>query len=105
MNTALKLREDEHREQHANQLRNDNLVFFRHYLNGQQRLNEISESIRYASHIQQALFATEQSLKQVIPDSFHFAIPKEELTGDFTWATRCGNKVIVAVADCTGHGI
>ncbi len=89
----------------SQQLKNDNLVLFRHYMSGQQRLNEIAESIRYASHIQNALFATEESVKEIIPESFLFSMPKEELTGDFTWATRCGNKIIFAVADCTGHGI
>lgn len=83
----------------------DNTILFRHYLRGQQRLNEISESIRYARHIQKALFPDENHLTGIIEESFLFSIPKEELTGDFTWVTRAGNKVIVAVADCTGHGI
>jgi len=85
--------------------KSDNTILFRHYLSGQQRLNEISESIRYARHIQKALFPDEHHLTSIIEESFLFAIPKEELTGDFAWVTRIGNKVVVAVADCTGHGI
>lgn len=89
----------------AARYKSDNTLLFRHYLNGQNRLNEINESIRYARHIQQALFPDEHHLQNLLPDSFLFAMPKEELTGDFAWCTRSGNKVVVAVADCTGHGI
>lgn len=85
--------------------RSDNTLLFRHYLEGQKRLNKINESIRYAKHIQQALFPDENHLKNILPESFLFALPKEELTRDFTWFTRIGSKIIVAVADCTGHGI
>ena len=85
--------------------KSDNTLLFRHYIQGQTRLNEIQESIRYAQHIQKALFPGENNLKSILNESFLFAMPKEELTGDFAWVTRSGNKVIVAVADCTGHGI
>ncbi len=83
----------------------DNALLFRHYLDGQDRLNQISESIRYAQHIQSALFPAENHLKNIHRESFLFALPKEQLTGDFAWITRSGKKIIVAVADCTGHGI
>lgn len=105
MNKAVKMPGEELSFPDREMLRSDNIVLFKHYLHGQQRLNEIAESIRYASHIQSALFSNEASLKEIVPDSFLFSIPKEELTGDFTWATRCGNKIIIAVADCTGHGV
>jgi serine phosphatase RsbU (regulator of sigma subunit) len=105
MTSALKVVSRFYGQEIHDRLRSDNVVLLKHYLTGQQRLNEIAESIRYASHIQQALFASEYSLQTIVPESFLFSLPKEQLTGDFTWATRCGNKVIVAVADCTGHGI
>jgi serine phosphatase RsbU (regulator of sigma subunit) len=85
--------------------KNDNTLLFSHYIKGQHRLNEIQESIRYAQHIQKALFPDENNLKNIVSESFLFAMPKEDLTGDFAWVTRSGHKVIVAVADCTGHGI
>jgi len=85
--------------------KSDNTLLFRHYIQGQTRLNEIQESIRYAQHIQKALFPDENNLRNILSESFLFAIPKEDLTGDFAWVTRSGHKVIVAVADCTGHGI
>jgi serine phosphatase RsbU (regulator of sigma subunit) len=34
-----------------------------------------------------------------------FYRPKDIVSGDFYWATRIDNKAIVAVADCTGHGV
>lgn len=107
MNTALKDlgRAKIFRLPQEEKLRNDNLILFRHYLSGQKRLDEIAEGIRYASHIQSALFSNEATLREILSDSFMFSLPKDELNGDFVWTTRWGNKIIIAVADCTGHGI
>lgn len=107
MNTALKLTpQEENESRDTNDLvRKDNVLLFRHYIDGQHRLSEIEESIRYATNIQKALFIQEEGLRDIFPDSFYFTNAKEQLTGDFTWATRVGQKSIVAVADCTGHGI
>lgn len=107
MSIALKIsQEDEYTQPNETDLvRKDNVLLFQHYINGQHRLNEIEESIRYARNIQHALFIREEGLRELFPQSFYFTSAKEHLTGDFTWATRIGQKSIVAVADCTGHGI
>jgi len=34
-----------------------------------------------------------------------FMRPKNIVSGDFFWVTEKQNKIIVAVADCTGHGV
>jgi serine phosphatase RsbU (regulator of sigma subunit) len=107
MNTALKIIHDEENEK-TNQselVRKDNVLLFKHYIDGQHRLNEIEESIRYARNIQNALFIREDGFRDIFPESFYFTNAKEQLTGDFAWATRVGQKSIVVVADCTGHGI
>lgn len=65
---------------------------------------EMSDSIRYASTIQKAILPGEHSIRR-IADSFVFNSPKNILSGDFFWFTVRFNRVIIAVADCTGHGI
>lgn len=66
--------------------------------------SEMSDSIRYASTIQKAILPGEHSIRR-IADSFVFNSPKNILSGDFFWFTVRFNRVIIAVADCTGHGI
>jgi serine phosphatase RsbU (regulator of sigma subunit) len=105
MNEALKLDETDFRQVETQKIREDNILIFRHYIDGQNRLNEIAESIRYAKNIQSALFVREENFTDIFPNSFYFSCPKEELTGDFAWVTKVGSRTIIAVADCTGHGI
>lgn len=83
----------------------DNLLLARSYMAEQVRMNEIDESIRYARHLQSALFPSEANLINLNEDSFLISQPRDILNGDFCWTTRIGGKIILAVADCTGHGI
>jgi serine phosphatase RsbU (regulator of sigma subunit) len=66
---------------------------------------EITSSIRYASRIQNALLPPDEELNRLLPSYFILNKSKDIVSGDFTWATRKDDKVIIAVADCTGHGI
>lgn len=66
---------------------------------------ELTESIRYASYIQKALLPPDSLLNKVLPDYFIFYKPKDIVSGDFYWATKRKNDIIIAVADCTGHGV
>lgn len=69
------------------------------------RNKELHESIRYAVRIQEALMLKEKHLKRIIPESFILNLPKDHVSGDFYWFTKLNGKIIIAVADCTGHGI
>jgi serine phosphatase RsbU (regulator of sigma subunit) len=40
-----------------------------------------------------------------LPENFVFNLPKDILSGDFYWINKIGNKIVVAVMDCTGHGV
>lgn len=66
---------------------------------------EIHDSIRYASYIQKALLPAENALDRVMSDYFVINKPKDVVSGDFYWYTVKYNRVIIAVADCTGHGV
>lgn len=66
---------------------------------------EIKSSISYAKTIQQALFTSELFIGNIFKDYFIFYKPKDIVSGDFYWIKKIFNFSIVAVADCTGHGV
>lgn len=66
---------------------------------------ELQESIVYAKRIQEGMMLKEKHLFRLFPSSFILFQPKDLVSGDFYWFTKIANKIIVAVADCTGHGI
>ncbi len=66
---------------------------------------DILDSIRYAQRIQQAILPTDNVLEDVSFQTLIFYKPKDIVSGDFYWARKVGHKSIIAVADCTGHGV
>ncbi len=65
----------------------------------------IKENVKYASIIQQAIFNQERALKKVFYNYFILWKPRDDVSGDFYWIKQLNNKVIIAVGDCTGHGV
>ncbi|WP_375561877.1 SpoIIE family protein phosphatase [Bernardetia sp. OM2101] len=65
----------------------------------------IVSSINYAKRIQTALLPMEKRIKQEIPEHFIFYKPRDIVSGDFYWIEKVEDKIIIAVADCTGHGV
>ncbi|WP_041264148.1 SpoIIE family protein phosphatase [Bernardetia litoralis] len=65
----------------------------------------ITDSIRYAQTIQQAVLPIEEELKAYFEEHFVIFRPKDIVSGDFYWATETKDKLFVAVVDCTGHGV
>lgn len=70
----------------------------------QQRLN-ITDSIHYASRIQKALMLPSEELEKLLPAHFILNKPKDIVSGDYYWVSQKDNKLIITVADCTGHGV
>jgi CheY-like chemotaxis protein len=70
---------------------------------------EILDSIHYAKRLQEAILPPEKLVKQFLPDSFVLYKPKDIISGDFYWINTIDDgereKVLFAVADCTGHGV
>ncbi len=66
---------------------------------------KITQNILYAKKIQEALFTPMIQIKEWIPDHFIFNHPKDIVSGDFYWVAKRENKIFIAVADCTGHGV
>lgn len=66
---------------------------------------DITASIHYAKKIQDATLPPEKLLKESFPDSFIFYRPRDIVSGDFYWFRQFGDKLLISVADCTGHGV
>jgi serine phosphatase RsbU (regulator of sigma subunit) len=65
----------------------------------------ITESITYAQKIQNAVLPPEERIKALIPEHFILFKPRDIVSGDFFWVAEKNNRTIVAIADCTGHGV
>ncbi len=66
---------------------------------------EITDSIQYARRIQSAVLPVETVMNNLLPESFIFFKPRDIVSGDFYWINEKNDKIIVATADCTGHGV
>ncbi len=69
------------------------------------QIREITSSINYARRIQLALFPIKEVLDNNFSDNFILYRPKDIVSGDFYWFRKIENKIIIVVADCTGHGV
>lgn len=65
----------------------------------------LEDSMKYARKLQEAISPQESIYKTSFKDYFIFSKPYNIVSGDFPWISRKEDKVIVAAADCTGHGI
>ncbi|MDP1745474.1 MAG: tetratricopeptide repeat protein [Bacteroidota bacterium] len=71
----------------------------------EEKNSKITDSINYAKRIQQAVLPSDVLIKSFLPESFIFFRPKDIVSGDFYWFSEKDGKLIIAVADCTGHGV
>jgi len=66
---------------------------------------EMTDSIKYAKNIQEALLPDITNLQIDFPESFVLYMPKDIVSGDFYWFANRDGKNLFAAADCTGHGV
>jgi len=77
-----------------------------HYLDQiEERNKKINDSIDYARYIQNAVISTSEKNLKFLSEYFILDLPKDILSGDFYWLCVVDNKIIIAVMDCTGHGV
>src|SRR5690606_28411711 len=70
------------------------------------RINQnLTASITYATRIQAAMIHTAKGLRTVIPDAFEYFRPTDLVSGDFSWMHQRDGTILIAVVDCTGHGV
>ncbi|MFT5601681.1 MAG: serine phosphatase RsbU (regulator of sigma subunit) [Flavobacteriales bacterium] len=66
---------------------------------------DIIDSINYAKRLQQGILPSYLEISQVFKDHFVLYLPKDIVAGDFYWMKEIKDRIIFAVADCTGHGV
>ncbi len=66
---------------------------------------KITESINYAERIQSSILPNSRFIKEYLPKSFVFYVPRDVVSGDFPWFFQKGENTYLAVVDCTGHGV
>ena len=66
---------------------------------------DILSSIRYAKRIQESVIPQEVLMKKVFPEHFVLWQPRDIVSGDYYWLKQVEGKVLLAAADCTGHGV
>ncbi len=65
----------------------------------------INDGIRYASRIQTALLPEAGALDGVVAELAGGWQPLDMVGGDYYWMGRFGPQGVIAVFDCTGHGV
>ncbi|WP_338793551.1 tetratricopeptide repeat protein [Bernardetia sp. Wsw4-3y2] len=71
----------------------------------QNKNRNITDSIRYAQTIQEAVLPSHERMSQYLPDYFVLFRPKDIVSGDFYWFSHIDKYTFVATVDCTGHGV
>lgn len=66
---------------------------------------EVTDSINYAKRLQDAILPPLSQIKEHLPESFILYQPKDIVAGDFYWMEIVENNILIAAADCTGHGV
>jgi len=67
--------------------------------------NELKSSIQYARNLQMSLLPPMSILDSIVKENFIYFKPRDIVSGDFYWFNNIGKYSVIAVADCTGHGI
>lgn len=71
----------------------------------EEQKKHITDSIQYAKKIQKAVLPSNDLLQEILSEHFVFFRPRDIISGDFHWIKQIKNKIYIAVADCTGHGV
>jgi len=66
---------------------------------------KIQSSIQYASSIQEAVLPHLDYIGQVVPEHMMLYLPRDVVSGDFYWLKKVEDSIVIAIADCTGHGV
>ena len=90
LNTKLKDK-NEHIEKQRNNLKKQNKY--------------ITDSINYASRIQNAILPSKTNILNSFSEAFIFYLPRDIVSGDFYWYAEHNKIKFIAAVDCTGHSV
>jgi len=66
---------------------------------------EVTDSIQYAKRLQDARLPRTDMFLRFFSACHVIYWPKDIVSGDFYWVEQLDGHILVAVADCTGHGV
>lgn len=92
-------------EAHSVEMEKANAIIQEAHEDLQEANSFITESINYASHIQQSILPPPNALNSCTQDHFVLWQPKDIVGGDIYWCRPWGNGYLIILADCTGHGV
>ncbi len=70
-----------------------------------ERDKQITNSIKAALVIQDAILPYKQKLDNLLKDFFVIYKPKDVVSGDFYWLNEVDDNTFLIAVDCTGHGV
>jgi serine phosphatase RsbU (regulator of sigma subunit) len=76
----------------------------------EEKNKEVLDSINYAQRIQRSILPPPEEMQKALKNHFVLYKPKAIISGDFYWMAQVHttdniNMVVLAVIDCTGHGV
>jgi phosphoserine phosphatase RsbU/P len=102
LNLVQKIEEINYQKEEL-ELKNQEII--EHHNKITQQRNDIIEDIRHSKRFQKAIFPSDKYMKEMLPNHFIMNLPKNIVSGDFYWVGENDAGKIIAVADCSGHGI
>ena len=74
---------------------------------GKIRSNEkdFQDSLNRAKIVQNGILPAEAKMKEMFEEHFLYYSPLQTISGDFYWTKELNGIKLIAVADCTGHGV
>ena len=66
---------------------------------------DLISSMQYAKRIQEASIPSLEELQHGFADAFAMYLPKDIVSGDFYWKYETESEILIALVDCTGHGV
>ena len=97
--------QNEEIEQHRDEISAQRDLYIKQKEIAERNRNQITNSIAYAQIIQNAVLPSNSLMKKLLKEYFIIYKPKEIVSGDFYWITTVNDKLVLAVGDCTGHGV
>jgi serine phosphatase RsbU (regulator of sigma subunit) len=70
-----------------------------------QKTRNFTDSLNYAQRIQQAILRSSLRIHNLFDEAFIINYPKDIVSGDFYWLSEKNERILFALADCTGHGV
>ena len=71
----------------------------------EEKNKDITDSIKYAKRIQEAILPSAKTIASLLPNSFILYKPKDIVSGDFYRVEGKDDQILFTAVDCTGHGV